>query len=497
LKAENNGDAKTRRSPCRALVSVKTTLVFLALFCILFFIGTIFPQSSDPAMLERYGNAGGRLVTLVGALELLDIFHSPFFVVFAILFMIHLIICCIDKLAKLCQRPSIRSFSREDLLSRDHSLLIVRPPGAAGPDVEDVLKRLGFRRRKYYSEGLRVKRIVCEKGPPFKWVSWLYHVCFVLLIAGFGLSRLFAVEGELAIRVGEKKSVALTSANANRKMLMGLLGRSETEDSREIEIKLEKLVTRHIENPKLVYPEKPGERIGAAWGSGNERVRYHLPGKPIYPHEWFSVLGVYEDEFLVKEKKIEANAPLRYGDFTFHQAAHGYEFDLHLGDETIEGVRELVPFAIPQMEGEFRVAAPRLGTLLKYDGTAEELVSSADLQHRPPAEGREAEWNTVGEMPLGASVEIMHAEMRLDNLVESGILSYRHDPGVPLLWIAGFGLLVLMSIRIYCPWYQLRCHVEDTDERTQVTISIRMIGLLAGPTRLERKLSRAFLNGSD
>lgn len=479
----------------RTLVSIKTSLVFLCVFALLFFLGTVFPQSSDPDRLEQYREAGGKFIGLVDALDLLNIFRSWYFGVITLVFAVHLLLCLIHRLGTLRRRPSIRRFTREDLLRRDYSFSVIRPLDTSVPDAEKVLRRIGFRRRKYYSEDARIRRIVCEKGLPFRWLSWMYHVCMLVCLVGFGLSYLFAFEDYLAIGVGETEQVALRPADTNWRKLMRLLDRAEPPEAPKIEIALEGFITEYTEKTKLVYPNKtePTQRFLAALGMADESVRYEMPEDPLYPRDWFSALAVYRGGRLVKRKKIEVNDPLRYGGLTFYQIGYEYRFDLGVGEETIEGIEAGKPFAIPQMEGEFRIRNLRLGMVFGYDGSAEKLTPSAKLQHRPPSNDEKPPWSTAGELLIGEPAEIMHAEMTLDNLRQSSILSYRYDPGVPLLWVAGMGLVVLMAARVYLPWYQLRCHVESSDERTRFAISIRMMGLFARPTRLRRKLSDALL----
>ena len=488
------GERKPGRSPVYStLVSIKTSLVFLGALAFFFFLGTIFPQSSDPNRLEQYREAGGKFVRLVGALELLDIFRSWYFTLLAALFALHLALCIIHRIGILRRRPSFRLFTREDLSQRDYSFSVSRPPEAAAPDIEKTLKRLGFRRPRYYSEDARVKRVVCEKGFPFRWLSWLYHVCLVLSIVGFCLTSLFAFRGHITVAVGERKAVALGSHETNWRKLMSLLGRDRRAKERKIEIELEQFITEHTQKAALRYPDDPAGRLLAAWGLGKESVHYEMPEDPLYPRDWFSVLDVYDGGKLVRHKKIGTNDPLRCGGLTFYQIGYEYKFDLNAGGENIEDVTVREAFTIPQMEGEFRISSPHTGILFRLDESVEKLTPSAKLQHRPPSGPENQEWTTVGEMTIGQPVEILHAEMTLTSMRESSVLSYRYDPGIPLLWVAGMALVVLMATRIYLPWYQVRCHAEDSTSKTMVTASIRVVGLFARPARLKQKLSNAFL----
>jgi hypothetical protein len=168
-----------------------------------------------------------------------------------------------------------------------------------------------------------------------------------------------------------------------------------------------------------------------------------------------------------------------------------YEFDARVGEERIENIKARAPFTIPQMEGEFRTKTPRLGILFGYDGKVEKLAPSAALEHRPPSEDGKGEWAPAGVLRFDEPTEIMRAEMTLENLRESSVLSYRHDPGVALLWVASVGLIVLMTARIYLPWYQIRCHVDNSGERVEITVGVRMVGIFTRPARLREKMSRA------
>ncbi len=498
-------EKKGRGRLYRACVSTNTSLLFLGVFAAFFFLGTVFPQSSDADRLEQYREAGGKFIALVGAFDLLNIFQGPYFGAVTLLFVAHLFLCAIHRLGIIRRRPTIRMFSREDLLGREYSFSLTCPGQGDRLDIEKILERMGFRRQKYYSEDARVTRIVCEKGFPYRWLSWLYHICFLLAIVGFGLSYLFAFENELSIRVGETESVALRSSETNwRKLtspssdtrwgkLMRRLRSAEAPEPPTIGIKLEEFISEHTEKAKLIYPGKdePLKRFMVAWGLGEEPAHYEMPDDPLYPRDWFSVLSVYEGGELVKKKKIEVNDPLRHGGLVFYQMGYEYEFDMRVGEDTIENIKARTPFTIPQMEGEFRTKTPRLGILFAYDGSVEKLAPSARLEHKPPSGDGKGEWAPAGVLRFGEPTEIMRAEMTIENLRESSVLSYRYDPGVPLLWVASVGLIVLMTARIYLPWYQLRCHVDSSGELAEITVGVRMVGIFTRPARLREKMSRA------
>ncbi len=473
----------------RTLVSTKTSLVFLAIFAILFFIGTVFPQSSEPDRLEGYSKAGGKFASLVGALDLLNLFHSWYFTLFAALFALHLVLCCIHRLNMLRRRPRFRQFLREELLQREHSFSVSCSSDGAVMDIEKTLRRFGFRHLRHYSEDAYVKRVVSEKGLPFRWLSWTYHVCILLAIGGFCITYLLAFEGEVTLPVGQRKPVPLNPDVTKWSTLAKLFGRGTDAKPRNVEVELDKFTPEYVQWPSLEYPEKPTKRWAATWKSrGRMTPKYKLDADSIFPRDWFSTLKVYEDGNLVREKTIQVNDPLRYAGLTFYQAGYEYEFDVRIGGENLKSIPAGEPFTIPEMEGEFRLETPRIGTLFRYDGKVEILSPSARLQYRPPTGAAPGRWQTVTSLPLGRPVKAMHAEMTLTNLKESSVLSYRYDPSVPLLWLVTSAIMLLMALRIYVPWYQVWCHADSSTGRTIVTVSIRMVGLFARPERIKQKL---------
>jgi len=476
-----------------AVTSVKTTMAFLAVFAFLFFLAALFPQSADPNRLKRYGEAGGGFVTLVGSLDLLGLFRSWYFTLVVALFMFHLALCCAHRLNLLPRRHTSRMFTRDDLLQHGLSLSVACPTGIADLDVEQILGRLGLKQLKYYSEDAHTKRIVCERGLPFRWLSWSFHVFLLIAVGGFFFSHQFASEDKLTIAIGERKTFELRPQTTMSRGVLGLFGHPEEAKPRQIEIKLESFQIDYAQGPALQYPGGPAGRFLAAWGLGGKAVRYRLTDDSLYPRNWHSILGIYKDGRLVLSESVEANAPLRYEGITFYQLGYRHIFDLNIGEETLHDILAEAPFTIPQMEGEFVVKTPRIGSLLTYDGAEEKLEPSAIIHYRPPAGQGECNWNTVGKMIVGRPVEVMHAKMALNNVRQSSVLGCRHTPGRPLIGIIGALVAVLMVLRICLPWYQVHCHADGSSGRTLVTSSIKMVGLFARPERLAEALRAALL----
>lgn len=475
------------------LISSKTFIALLAIFAIFLFIGWLFHWNYDLHGLARYTEEGKQFVRLVDPPGLFQHTYVKLLEAVVLLFLLHFIFCIAHRFGTIRSRALFRLFSREDLLQRDYSFSLSYPAGIGDLDIESALRAIGFRKPKYYSEDAHAKRVVCEKGFPFKWLSWLYHICILLAIAGFILESCFSSAGYLAISVGEKKTIVFGHPLRNGQKILELWTREDIVRSKKFDVVLEEFMAESIQGPVLRYPDNSTSKFLATWGFGEQALNYYVPEERLYPRNWLSVLGIYEDGEPVMKKEIRVSAPFRYKNLTFCQIGCEYRFDINVGGETLKGILVEEPFSMPQMEGSFRIRNPRAGTVFTDDEKMHISTPSVELQHRPPTNQTEREWITVGKLALGKMTDIMHAEMMLENLKEISVLGYRYGPGIPVHWIACAAALFLMIFRIYLPWYQVRCHADDSTGQSLITVSIRMVGLFARPKGLKHKITETLL----
>jgi cytochrome c biogenesis protein ResB len=475
------------------LTSVKTGLALLGTLAFLFFLGMLFPQGSMPYALGGFREARGELVRVADALGVFSIVDAWYFRFVTMFFLLHLVLCLIDRLGVLRTRLSFRLFTREELLRRDHSLSLECRRTVSDLDIENVLENAGFRRVKYYSEDSQSKRIVCEKGIPFRWLSWGYHLFILLAVGGFFLTRHFAFDEAMTLAVGERKAVELHRGPKSLRHFASLFRPSSPTVPRRIEIALEGFSAEYAQTPVLQYPDRPIDRLLAAWGLRDEPIRYALDTRSLRPRIFRSRLRLFENGSSVLEDSVATNDPIDWQGLTLYQSGAGYSFELAVDDGVVTGIHAEEPFTIPQMEGEFRMVNPRAGTVVRYDGVAERVTPAARLQHRPPRGQGTGHWVTLAELTLGRPADVMHTGMTLIGFKEGSILRCRYDAGSSLLCLAAIVSILLMVGRIYLPWYQLRCHADGSRGWTLVTISVRMVGLLARPERLKQRLSEALL----
>ncbi len=475
------------------LVSGKTLTALLAIFTIFLLVGWLFHRKYGPHGLAQYIGETREFVLPGDTSALFQLAYTALFAMVIVFFLLHLIFCLAHRFGTIRRRPLFRLFSREDLMQRDYSFSLSSPARVGDLDIEGALRAVGFRKPAYYSEDAHAKRVVCEKGFPFRWVSWLYHVCILLAVVGFIFNSSSSDSGYLAISVGERKTMVFDHPLQNWRKLLGLSAREDGGRSKTFEVVLEEFMTESTQGLVLRYPESLASRFLATWGFDEQPLHYHVSEETLYPRNWLSALRVYEDGEPAKKEEVRISAPMRYKNLSFCQIGCEYRFDVNVGGETLKGILVGEPFSMPQMEGSFRIRNPRVGAVFRNDEKVHVSIPSFELQHRPLTNRTEHEWVTVGRLTLGKPVNIMHADMIFEDMKEVSILGYRHGPGIPVHWIACAAALLLMSFRIYLPWYQVRCHADDATGQSLVAVSVRMVGLFARPTSLQHKITETLL----
>ena len=488
------GTRDERKRPFPFFVSIRTSMGFFVIFALLLVVGWFFRYDPGANRFHWHSEYIMRFADFGDLPAFLGIAYAQIVALTVLLFLLHLILCLGRRFNNNRKRPSFRLFTREDLLQRDYSFSLSRPAEAGELDIEKVLRTLGFGKPRYYSEDARARRVVCEKGLPFKWLSWLYHICILLVIVAAILRYFYPTEEYLKISIGEQKVIVSDAPAASFSRLMALWNDKEIAPPTRFEVLLENFTTELAESPALQYQRRARRDSLIRRIVEGDGLTYSSTESIVYPRNWISVLNIYEDGKSIGKEEVEVNAPCRYKGVKFYQIGCEYEFDLQAGGEVLTGIPVGKTFTIPQMEGEFRLRNPHIGILYKDEERVPLSLPWAELEHRPPSAQAGARWSSVGKLVLQEPSEVMHAEMVLTDLRESSILSYRYDPGRPFLLFAFAAMLVVMVLRLYCPWYQVRCHTDDSAGHSLVTVSIRMMGLLARPERMKQKISQALLD---
>ncbi len=472
-----NGTTETKRRSrvnplgwlIREFTRIRLTVWLLIVMGITMIVGSIFPQGYGA---ETYISSWGEARYLAYAkLGLLNVFHSKYFLVLGIILLLNLVFCSVVRLSG--RRAGIRSDEAPDYARR----LRISGAGRQADRACNVLTSRGYKILSDTGGTLTARR-----GPWPEGVSLLYHIAMAIAIVGFIISALFSFEGDVTLWPGEPVEVATVDAGTGA-VALGLVRADTTAwENRKIAVTLDEFVTE--------------------WEWHNEKH---------YPKDWLSHLTVLDEDGTTRPVMVEVNRPLRVAGLTFYQMAYEQTFDVVVlrDGEEIERVaaQSYAPFTLESIPGMFSSGTLRVGTLFEKYRDPRPMVPHTPLRWTPPAPpvdetaegdetaaGGEAETppppvrQELGDLSLEVPIEHEGLTLMLDNPYEASVLTYRHDPGVPLLYVAITLFLIGLAIRTYWPSYRVQLWLG---EGAEVHMVFRATGMLGEPEDVEDELVEA------
>jgi len=481
-KIKNINEQKIRETWFyRRFASLKTSCILFLILVGFYIMGTIFPQG---AQLDDYIRSGGKFTSLVIFFDLLNIFNTPVFLIIALLLFINLTICTFERFLTL--RSQRKAIVEDGLLTPAYTfpLDINQQKESTEESVRGIFKKeLRFKEKTSPTHGI----YIMEKGWSYRWLTWIYHLAILFCFFGFLLTYLFAFEDELTLYPGE--ATAIKPATINR------WNKSWGNSAQELDFRLElaEFITEYNQLPKLDYPADKLSRL--AFALGWKDPKYTLKNESYFPKDWKSRLKVIKGGLAVLEKTIEVNDPLYYHGITFYQAAYNQNLKIQVDDNPIlfetESGKELI---IPGVEGMLKFGTVRTGTLFKKDGSTEKIKPFTEVVLIKKDDNRKIETENLGKLEQGGGIYIDNKRISMREFKEASILSYRNDPGVPILWWSGIVVLLAMSLRIFGAWYRIIYRIEEKDGMPHLLMKVKTRGLMADEARLIKRLQHSLMN---
>ncbi len=452
------------------LTSLRTSIYILALMSFFYLLGTIFPQGGK---IEDYIEAGGRYVWAVRVFDLLELFTSPVFIIASILLLLNLTLCTYDRLKGLIygKKTPPKSFSS------GHTIALTLDKEEAEDEVLGILRnRLGFRVLSLSGDWK-----VLEKGLSYRWLTLLYHAGIAACFIGFFLTYLFAIEDTVTLK--PKEPATLTPKEPGR---LASLWKDKGEPL-DFQIMLLDFKTEYVQSPDLKYPDDAVSRLALALGW--QSLSYELKDDSLFPKDWKAKLRVIRNRLPLYEKTIEVNDPLKYGGYTFYLMDFDYTLRIRVDDNplTLE-VKAGDELMVPGLDEPLRFGPLRTGTLFRLDGGKETITPFTVVKRSKKGTGGGKHPEELGRLELGGTLLVDGRRISLVDFAESVTLSYRHDPGVGLLWWGGLFVFVIMSLRCLGGWYLLAYRIEESEGIAYLVLSITTKGLGASEERVVKRL---------
>jgi len=411
-----------------------------------------------------------------------------------------------------------------------------------GGDADSAISRAvrALTERGYFVSRAQGGMLSARRGPWPEGVSLLYHLAMAIAILGFIVSALHSFEGDVTLYPGEPVVVKTGSDETGWQKFRYTVAASNFFSWHPLEATAPDTTVWEGEEVTLTLNE-----FITHWELYNDKY---------YPRDWMSDISVQVTgrgpEVLWPSRLIEVNRPLRAGGLTFYQMAYEQEFDVVVWENGAEAERVRAnayePFTLESIEGMFFPGTMRVGTLYeKYHPTrpviphvslkwqppepppeepvAEVAAEEAALAERPPedeaGELTEAEAESagmelaeadsvvapappppperieLGDLSAGEPLEVEGYTLTLENPYEGSVLTYRHDRGVLLLYIAVTVFMLGLAIRTYWPSYRVNIWIKGTSVGAVGKLLFRATGMLGEPEAAEDELAKVLGGG--
>ncbi|MFN3467317.1 MAG: cytochrome c biogenesis protein ResB, partial [Candidatus Brocadiales bacterium] len=365
-------------------------------------------------------------------------------------------------------------------------------PEEATRRVEKFFRKRLFLRKPAHLMGELHSGGVFEQGfIHYVWLSLSYHVSVILTVIGAVVTFLFAFESNLTIYPGEPVEVSTISKDIRWNKYTGA-GKNLEVHTPETKFKLglEEFSIKYTQKPSIEgFPVKGfGPRLKETMRQGGLVVSSKEDA--FYAIEYASRIVVYDAGLPEKKVTVKVNEPLRYRGLTFYQSAYDYRFDLLADGTRVEPDAE-GQYKLPGLEGKLSTQQVISGTLFLKDGSACTIRPFVKLAYTP-GEGQRPEVFKIYE---GWTGEIKGVKVRVENVRAGTVLSYRHDPGVSLLWIAAPVLFFGMLFRAWGRWLRASYVVERAPGGSRAYVQLQRAGIFGGEAGMMEKLGQTLTRG--
>jgi cytochrome c biogenesis protein len=399
--------------------SMKTGLILVLAIILASIAGTILPQQGLHGLTGRW----------YSLLQLDDVFHSWWYVTLLALAALNLMACSFYRLKNLTQRreetkPLLES-SQLDKLQEKQAFVLTGPCHVTGDRIINLLTSRGY--ETWYDRPEPGKwRIGAEQGRLHLWASLITHFSFLVIMLGVLTGAVFGFQSSINAPVGA---------------VFGL-------DS------------------------IPGSGVAP----GREDFKLRVDDFRIERYADSTPAGYYSQVTIIREGQAEktatiaVNSPLEYNGVKFYQASYGEAIKVDImGTDGMVIDSGLVlygqRFAIPGTE--YSVSASSQLSAPHPDGSTESFgrqVIYAVFQGNQP--------ESMGRTSLATPIKIGNEDKTVSfvEIVPYTGLLVKKDPGVPLIWLGSFFLLVGMGISFFMRPHRLWLVLQQEGSEIAVLI---------------------------
>ncbi len=375
-------------------------LSFIAASCI---VGTLIKQQAPPQ--EYLAQFSESTYAVLRFLHFTDVFHAPWFLFFAALFVINLVFCTVERLGRFLKSGRDARLPSEKTAAAMANSFVAR--GRRLEDVTGLFK--GYRRAASSGSGQ-----VLHKGTLSRYGVYIIHTSIIVIIVGSLIGLVFGYRGFVTLNKGETKDAIVKRDGAGETAPLGF------------KIKC-----------------------------NDFKVSFYPTGEP---KDYVSRLEILNDGKSVRQAEVRVNHPLSYKGTSIYQASYGSNpaFLFDVGGEKVSlsqgGVykRDNTSFMVVRFERSVHDFGP--GVLVAYMEGGEPKTA----------------W-FLTKVPKLRERQIMGTSVALAGISDDFYtgLEVTRDPGVWVVW-TGFAM-ILFGLYINFFTYYRRIYVLQTSDGVLVS----------------------------
>ncbi len=474
------------------LTSTKTTIVLFGLLMLFFLVGNVLPYGGNYEQIK----VTGLVRRVIVGLDLLNVYSGPWFLTTVGLFFINLSLCTYKRLKWTIRIRRPATLAATSLAAHRNVLDLELP---YSPEVTTGRIETFFRNRLFLKKPSTIRGEDVHAGGVYEqgfvhytWLSLAYHLSVLLTVIGATVTFLFAFESEITIFPDAPVKVPTVSADTRWNNWYGEGEDFIISENEKFDLGLKEFTIQYVQRPSAAGFPRRGiiPRMKQTFSLGGLSI---VSKKDQYfPIEYASHLVIYEDGDPVQEPFVKVNTPLHYRGLVLYQSAYDYKFDLYVDGEELDQVEE-GKYSISGMLGDFETGQVVAGTLYLKDGSKCLIEPFVKFIFTPlDVRGDYGE----GEKPIpetfkviqGKNTDIKGKNFRVENVRAATILSYRHDPGVPILWMAVPVVFFAMLFRAWGRWCRASYIVQKSPKGSRLLVHVQMFGVWGGEEGLTETL---------
>ncbi len=424
------------KSTIKFLSSVKLAIVLIIIITSASILGTFIPQQRSIA---EYAARFGQFSNILIRLEIIDLYHSLWFIILLFLFSLNILVCTLTRFTPKLRRSfrPKKEFERKDLQTAKINSRFIKnwSPERTEEGIKKTLSSRHYRTKVNKKENRT--HILARKKMLGLFGSDVVHLGLLIILIGGIISG--AAGFGANIKISEGHTVPVLNA--------------------DFKLRLEKFETEY-------------------WPNGSVR-------------DWKSTVTVLENENPVLTKTVEVNHPLSYKGFVFYQYSYGWDW----GNPSLEiwAKKNTDPDFLKQVMlrlGEKAVLEEEnieisvLNFVPDFILNERKQVTTRSLEPNNPAAFLEG-WQDGEKIFSGwifakfPDFARMHSDAETDlkfelkgyDAARYSVIQMSKDPGVNFIWAGCVILMIGLCLAFFWPPREIKILIEEAQGKTEIMAS--------------------------